>query len=318
MTVMTGQRTTLFGNEGTVATKGPISNIGAALRRYRGQVVATGPYGVQTAAQAKEQVFDHWSHLEKLCQRRFPGSENLAHEGLLYVLEHLETDNWQRVRTWGGSGRFLTYLLTLAARLLTDFSRAKYGHIRMPVWLSEKQDPLWSAAYRLLMVEGYQRREVIDILQTRQPGRERWFIEKVVATVRGRCQAHDTRRDAAVPIEDCQEPGSTDYAPEAQLAIEETEMLEAVRQLLDGGEPTAASSTRRVRALVRQLRPHIKMTEEDRLFLRLRHIDGLKMKAIVNLLGLTGDPYKRYHKIIGGLRAAWQRAGLLDTEGVEP
>jgi hypothetical protein len=33
-------------------------------------------------------------------------------------------------------------MTTLASRLLTDFARTKFGHIRKPVWLAEKGDPL--------------------------------------------------------------------------------------------------------------------------------------------------------------------------------
>lgn len=222
-----------------------------------------------------------------------------------------------RVRTWGGTGKFLTYLLTLAARLLTDFSRSKFGHIRMPEWLNEKQDPLWGVAYRLLMVEGYERREVIDILQTRQPMRERWFIEEVVATVRARCRAPHRGAEPGIPMDEVREPASNEYAPEVELGIGEREMTEALRQLLNAREPTDAPTTQRVLELVDRLRPHLTITEEDRMFLRLRHIDGLKMKEIVKLLGLTGDAYKRYHKIISSLRDAWQQAGLLGAYGTD-
>jgi hypothetical protein len=40
-----------------------------------------------------------------LSKWRFPKSENLAHEGLLYVLENLEANEWKRVRAWQGLGK---------------------------------------------------------------------------------------------------------------------------------------------------------------------------------------------------------------------
>lgn len=49
---------------------------------------------LKTPEQAKGRVFDHWSRLDDLCKRRFPNSENLAHEGLIYVLEQLEANDW--------------------------------------------------------------------------------------------------------------------------------------------------------------------------------------------------------------------------------
>jgi len=317
MTKVAEQFAAGFDYGGKVAKEGYNGGVDSIPTRESHNGSASKSKGLQTPAYAKEQVFAHWSHLEALCKRRFPNSENLAHEGLLYVLEQLEAEEWQRVRTWGGSGRFLTYLLTLAARLLTDFSRARFGHIRMPEWLSEKQDPIWGAAYRLSMVEGYERREVVDILQTHQPARERQFIEEVAATIRARCRPHNRNREPGVPMEEGREPASTEYTPETELGIKESEMLEAIRQILNARDPGATPNTQRVLELVNQLRPYLNITEEDRVFLRLRHIDGLKMKEIVKLLGLTGDAYKRYHKILASLRNAWQQAGLLSADGVD-
>lgn len=287
----------------------------AITAQYVAMLYNNKPEQLKTPEQAKEQVFANWSRLEDLCKRRFPTSENLAHEGLLYVLEQLEANEWQRVRTWGGTGRFLTYLLTLAARLLTDFTRSRFGHIRMPEWLSEKKDPVWSGAYRLLMVEGFERREAVEILQMRHPARERWFIEEVVATIRARCRTPTRVREPGVPIEENREFASNEYSPESELGITEREMLAAIRELLDARDPSDAPNTQRVIELVKQLRPYMKITEEDRMFLRLRHIDGLQMKEIVKLLGVKGDAYKRYHRILSSLREAWLQAGLLSADG---
>ena len=126
-----------------------------------------------TSEQAKVKVFEHWDHLNSLAKRRSPKDENLAHEALLYVLKGLEADEWKRVRTWRGLGHFLPFITLLAARLLTDFTRTKFGYIRKPVWLAEKDHPLWDIAYRLLMVEKCSRHEVIERLLLSEPQRER-------------------------------------------------------------------------------------------------------------------------------------------------
>lgn len=57
------------------------------------------------------------------------------------------------------------------------------------------------------------------------------------------------------------------------------------------------------------MRGLLDLTEEDRLLLRLRYRDGLTMPAIVRLLQLEGDPYKRMNKLIAQLRKAYQQAG---------
>lgn len=261
---------------------------------------------------AKKRVFDHWSRLEDLCSRRFPNNENLAHEGLMYVLEQLERDRWRRVRTWEGTGRFLTYLLTLSARLLTDFTRARFGHVRMPEWLAAKRDPLWQDAYRLLRVEGYKRHEAAEILRVRYPGREDWFVDQVVTSVNGRCRPQARSTEAAVSMDDSAELVSSDSTPEQHLEVNDSEFLEAICELLGARADGRPPPPRSVGELVDRLRPHVRLTEEERMFLRLRHIDGLKMKEIVKLLALTGDAYKRYHKILSSLRDACRQAGLIE------
>ncbi|MGH8607853.1 MAG: hypothetical protein ACREX9_10680, partial [Gammaproteobacteria bacterium] len=51
-----------------------------------------------TPEEAKAKVLDHWHQLNALALWRFPKDQNLAHEGLLYVLKHLEAEDWRRVR----------------------------------------------------------------------------------------------------------------------------------------------------------------------------------------------------------------------------
>jgi hypothetical protein len=59
-----------------------------------------------TPDEAKAKVLDHWHQLDAMARRRFPKDQNLAHEGLLYVLKHLEAGDWRRVRAWRAQGSF--------------------------------------------------------------------------------------------------------------------------------------------------------------------------------------------------------------------
>jgi hypothetical protein len=262
-----------------------------------------------TPGQAKAKVFEHWGQLDALAKRRFPKDENLAHEALLYVLKNLEADDWRQVCTWRGSGHFLPFMTTLASRLLTDFTRTKFGHLRKPVWLAEKSDPLWDLAYRLLIVENYTRHEVIERLSLGEPQRERWFIEEVVTTIRRRCPREPQYREPST--EAGAEQADVELSPEEQLRIQEKEVLEALSAYLQGDAP---SITPRVSELLARLKGYLHLSEEDRLLLKLRYQEGLKMAAIVQLLNLQGDPYKRLNKLIAQLRQACQEVGLLSNE----
>ncbi len=259
--------------------------------------------------QAKAKVFEHWDHLDALAKRRFPKDENLAHEALLYVLKNLEADDWRRVCTWRGVGSFLPFMTTLASRLLTDFTRTRFGHLRKPAWLTEKSDPLWDLAYRLLIVENYTRHEVIERLSLGEPQRERWFIEEVVTTIRRRCPREPQYREQLT--EAGAEQADEELSPEGQLRIKDKEMLEALSAYLQGDTP---SITPRVSELLARLKGCLHLSEEDRLLLKLRYQEGLKMAAIVKLLNLQGDPYKRLNKLIVQLRKACQEVGLLSNE----
>jgi hypothetical protein len=265
------------------------------------------PASLLTPDEAKAKVLDHWHRLDALARRRFPKDQNLAHEGLLYVLKHLEAEDWRRVRAWQGLGQFLPFLSTLAARLLMDFARTRFGHIRRPAWLTEKQDPLWDTAYRLLMVERWSRHEAIEQLLLSRPERERWFIDEVVSTIRTRCsdQVLAVAQPADAGLEQADEGGG----PDLELMIQDKEMVEALQGYLQGEGDPDASVNLRVSELLTRLRGFLHLTEEDRLLLRLRYRDGLTMSAIVRLLQLEGDPYKRINKLIAQLRKACQRAG---------
>ena len=258
--------------------------------------------------EAKRKVLEHWQRLDALARRRFPKDENLAHEGLLYVMDRLEAESWRRVCAWQGLGEFLSFLTLLTARLLTDFSRVRFGHLRPPVWLAKKQDPLWDAAYRLLAVEHYPAHEAVEWLLGRYPERERWFIEEVVSTIRKRCRIESQAvervqlNDAHLDIVDER------LAPDAQLMIEDQEMSEALQAYLQGEAEVPTSP--RVSELLSRLREHLHLSEEDRLLLRLRFQDGMTVPAIARLLHLQGDPYKRMNKLIAELRRACQRVGF--------
>src|ERR671919_851082 len=186
------------------------------------------------AQQAKAKVFEHWNYLDALSKRRFPKSENLAHEALLYVIDNLKANEWKRVRAWQGLGYFLPFITTLASRLLTDFARTKFGYIRKPAWLAEKRDPFWDTAYRLLVVENYTRHEVIERLLLSEPPRERWFIEEVVRSIRARCQEKPPSMEQHTSIDAAPEEPDAGSAPEEQLRIKDKEMLEALWAYLQG------------------------------------------------------------------------------------
>lgn len=268
-----------------------------------------------SAEEAKARVFEYWKHLEKLAQQRFLKDENLGHEALLFILQQLESNQWQRIRTWQGQGKFIAYLTVISNRLLTDFSRKQFGHVRKPLWLAKKQDVFWDQAYHLLKVQKYNRQESIEILSCSQPQRTRGYIEKMVSTIMQKCKDTTTRTSAEMQsLEICAESGTMQTSPDQILGLKETDLLEILLQLLNENNPETLPE--RLLEPLQNLRESISLSEEERLLLQLRYLDGFTMSAIVKAMSLQGDPYKKYHKLVDKLRKSFQKAGLTKVDSV--
>ena len=119
-------------------------------------------------------------------------------------------------------------------------------------------------------------------------------------------------------MEHIPDQGTICCAPDQSLAIDQEELGAVLWRLLEAqgnihtitDKPPDKAVEKRVNALCQQLSPHLKLTSDDRLLLRLRFIDGYSMKKISEMMKLDGDPYKRLHKIIHGLRIAFQQADI--------
>jgi len=260
-----------------------------------------------TGADAKKLVFAHWDFLQHLARKRFPTDDNTAHLALDHVLDHLQEEDWRRIRSWQGQGKFSTFVGVLAGRAMTDYLRKVYGHQRAPKWLEEKGDPIWMEAYRILIVERFERQEAFSLLQTRHPEKEAGLLREIVSEVIARCPAKIRYQDHhGASLDDIGDTPSPDLPPESQLEIQPRELLEA----LDGYIRGDGELPGQVRVLVEKLRQNLHLSDEDRLLLRLRYCEGLKMSQIARLLHLRGDPYKRLNKILKTVRAACEKAGL--------
>lgn len=262
-----------------------------------------------TPAAAKAAVWEHWEDLRRFCQQRFRDKSVLAEEALNYVLDALATDEWGRVRAWRGPGTLLTFLLVMARRLTTDFERQKYGHVREPKWLHEKSDPVWHAAYRLLIVQQYAVHEAVEILMS-DASRERGFVDEVVRTVQARCNRLSVRETSSQAInpDDDALPARGPSPLEELIEKEEDRLAAVLSEFVAGG--SAAHLDDDVRELLARLKPYLELSAEDCMFLKL-HCDGIKMSVIAQLLHLRGDPYKRLRRLLHKIERACKEAGIL-------
>jgi hypothetical protein len=103
------------------------------------------------------------------------------------------------------------------------------------------------------------------------------------------------------------EPIDEGSSPDELLRLQDKEMLEALWAYLQADDGSAI--TPRVAEIITRLKAYLRLTEEDRLLLKLYYQDGIKIKVIVKLLNLQGDPYKRIKKIIAQIQKASKRRG---------
>jgi len=265
-----------------------------------------------TSEAAKKLVFDHWNFMTSLARKRFPNDNDMGDQALSYVLDKLEELEWQRIRGWDGNGSFATFLAVLTTRLMTDFVRSKFGYHRPPAWLKEKQDVLWQKAFKLCTVEKYERIEAIEFLHSEASEMSRDALEEIVNTVYSKCIKQARFSEGNIGIDQIEELPAMD--DDKQDNINNKQLIEVLVEYIqsdDSSVDTIADDT--IKDLLRHLKSHIKMNDEDRLLLRLRFCEGLKINEISQMLNLDGNPYKRINRLIDDLKNACQQCGLVSA-----
>ncbi|MCH9696890.1 MAG: hypothetical protein K0U68_02190 [Gammaproteobacteria bacterium] len=265
-----------------------------------------------TAEAAKNLVFDHWNFLSSLARKRFPNDSDMADQALSYVLDKLEDQNWNRVRGWDGCGSFATFVAVLASRLMTDFVRSKFGYHRPPAWLQEKKEVIWQKAYKLYAVDKYERKEAIEVLLSDASIEDNISVEDVVNTVYAKCTKQARFSEGNVGIDQIAETASSEDAMPENIDVDQKQLIEVLIEYIESNDNSLdVIKDETVRNLLYHLKSQIDLSHEDRLLLRLRYCEGLKVKEISQMLHLNGNLYKRINNLIDELKAACQQCGLI-------
>ena len=262
-----------------------------------------------TSETAKELVFDHWNFMTSLARKRFPNDNDMGDQALSYVLDKLEEQEWQRVIGWDGCGSFATFLAVLVTRLMTDFVRMKFGYHRPPTWIKDKKDADWERTFKLCTVDKYERREAIELLCSGTSEMSREAIEEMVNTVYSKCTKQARFSEGNITIDQIEESSSEDDG--MQDFINNKQLLEVLLEYIQSDVSTTDTLVDdTTKDLLSNLKLHISMSDEDRLLLRLRFCEGLKINEISKMLHLESNLYKRINGLIDNLRNACQQCGL--------
>lgn len=247
--------------------------------------------------------------MTSLARKRFPNDNYMGDQALSYVLDKLEEQEWQRVIGWDSCGSFATFLAVLVTRLMTDFVRMKFGYHRPPAWIKEKEGALWQKTFKLCTVDKYERRETIETLCSGSSEMSREEIEKMVNTVYSKCTKQARFSEGNIDIELIEEPSSVDDG--MQDAFNNKQLLEVLLEYIQSDSSSIDTiNDGNIKELLNHLKSHIDMSDEDRLLLRLRFCEGLKVKEISKMLHLETNLYKRINGLIDNLRNACQMSGM--------
>ncbi|EGB16117.1 hypothetical protein DND132_2914 [Pseudodesulfovibrio mercurii] len=259
----------------------------------------------------------NWERLAALSRRRF-SDENLADEALLYVSGELERDDWKRLRSFEGRSSFGSYLLHVAARLLEDFSRKKFGRVRPNKWVLERGG-IWLTLFRMLCLERQDGERVADVLAAGAPGgRSRDFVRRAVVDIR--VHVPDCGRSTlplaadGVSVDDL--PGDGQAAgtgnPAADLSGRQRESVLASLSWMVGDElaPENGAATRLADKVADAGRT-LRLDAEDRLFLKMIYREGMNVSAAGRMLEWSASrSHSRLKSLLRELREAFDGAGI--------
>lgn len=266
--------------------------------------------GTLSAEEAKKLFFEHWDFLTRLARKRFPNDVDMGDQAMSYVLDKLEEQEWQRIRTWDGKGSFATFLGVLVSRQMTDFVRSRFGYLRPPVWLKEKKDPAWQQAFKMFAVAKLERQEAIESLCATLSHMNRDKVEEIVNVVYAKCTKQARFSEGNIGIELVEEVPSPD--DEMQEALNNKQLIEVLLEFIQSeADTTDDLNDENIKELLSRLRTQLDMSDEDRLLLRLRFCEGLKVNEISQRLHLKGNLYKRINGLIENLKSACQQCGLV-------
>jgi hypothetical protein len=266
-----------------------------------------------TADTAKNLVFEHWVLLKNLANKRFPNDTEMSGQALGFVLFKLEEQDWQRIRDWDGEGSFTTFLAVLTARQMIDFAGSRFGCYRPPIWLQQKNDPLWHKAFRFFAVEKYHRSETLEALSADASEMSVDDLEEIVDTVYSKCTNQARFSEDAVGINQIGALITVD-ADLTDTAFNNNRLIEILMEYIQSEVTDIDGMTdARVKDLLNHLKKQINMSDEDRLILRLKFCEGLKIKEIVQKLHLEGGVYLRINALLDDLKKACQQDGMSIT-----
>ena len=249
----------------------------------------------------------------RLAERRFPDPA-VSGAAYNYAFEKISNDDWRLLDGFTGRAQPGTYLMAVFSRLLEDYSRARFGRPRPPVWL-KRMGELWRRVYQMLCLERMLPESIVDALTARRE-REPVEVRRVIATVRARVSncGQSPREITGVDPPDNPE---ADTDPASEISQQELrELLLVLRCAFAPG--STSSSDANTEAAIASASPRLArlpgllaLDDEDRLILKLIYQDERTVTAAAQVLRLPEHIVRRKHdRVVLRLREALREVGV--------
>ena len=271
----------------------------------------------------KKQVFDQWARLEHLAKKRFPGDAAIAEEAVKYVLERLEADDWRRVRAYNGTAKFTTYLTSITLHLLEDFYHHKFGKVTPPEWL-KNMGALWLEVFKRLCRECRSPTEVVNSMTVGYAtGRDPAYIQEAIEVILKRVPDCGCKRGETVSLQEHEinHPGhaptdETGSPEDCVMGLERSQIIGAVCSCLFAESTAAAepdSASLKFKKALELYRSRLKLTAEDRIFLKMIFQDGCTVVEAGESLGWNNNQAQGKHRRLREhIAAAFEACGLAE------
>lgn len=271
-----------------------------------------------TSEYLREQFTRHWPFLEQLALSRFI-DENLAHEAMLYIADKIEADDYKRLKSFSGKSSIKTFLAVVAKRLFDDFARQRFGRVRPPEWLKQRGG-LWLEIFRKLCLERNSPMEVAESFAIVNPtSPDPKLIEEAVQIILSKITdcGKNTINTVVTDSEQTDERGA--HTPELHQmtpeefchACEREDFITILSGAVSGEMNTPAA--KQMKETAATFNQALKLSAEERLFLKTVYQEGLSVSAAGRMLGWNANQSSGKHRrIMEKLKGAIASSGMLD------
>lgn len=251
----------------------------------------------------------HWDLINRLAEKRF-SDQLLAEEAALYVIDMLEKDDCRILSNYRGAAKLQTYFSVLVYNLLEDFSRKRFGRVRPPPWLKQLGG-VWLMLYRLLCLERFSYLEATGQAADRYRHLPSGQIENIADRILGQIPSCGSPQYLQESFDNHGQYGTAHVSAEKVIEEKERELL--FRCLHD--QFFGALSGRATRRAVSSLADcRIEFSGEERLLLKLRHMEGLSVTEAGKKLGLNRfQAHGKLRRLYARIRLTFEEAGTAEA-----